>query len=171
MQREPWWWKQQLPLTHRCVSRIHCFTYRIQHIFRKLFLEGGINLENFPSIFYVLLTVHLSIILDNDQLGTNVLNFTIQYNTSEVKRSEVQCIVGKGEKWGVMGKVAMSCKVVRSEGMGLKCDCKLGGKIYYKLHTVLSDWCVTLCTCCILSCLVSMAVNCPGCLAGIVAIL
>ena len=24
-------------------------------------------------------------------------------------------------------------------------------------------WCVTLCTCCILSCLVSMAVNCPGC--------
>ena len=46
---------------------------------------------------------------------------------------------------------------------------------YYKLHTVLSYWCVTLFTCCILSCLVSMAVNCPGCicncLVGIVAIL
>jgi len=33
----------------------------------------------------------------------------------------------------------MSCKVVRSEGkMGLKRDCKLCGKIYYKLHTILS---------------------------------
>ena len=27
-------------------------------------------------------------------------------------------------------------------------------------------WCVTLCTCCILSCLVSMAVNCPGCICS-----
>ena len=43
-----------------------------------------------------------------------------------------------GEKWGFMGKVDMSCKVVRSEGMGLKRDSKLCGKIYYKLHTVLS---------------------------------
>ena len=32
----------------------------------------------------------------------------------------------------------MGCKVVRSEGMGLKRDYKLCGKIYYKLHTVLS---------------------------------
>jgi len=37
-----------------------------------------------------------------------------------------------------MGKVDMSFKVVRSEGMELKRDCKLCGKIYYKLHTVLS---------------------------------
>jgi len=29
-----------------------------------------------------------------------------------------------------MGKVDMSCKVVRSEGMGLKSDCILCGKIY-----------------------------------------
>ena len=69
----------------------------------------------------------------------------------------------------------MSCKVVRCEGIGLKRDCKLCGKIYYKLHTALSYWCVTLCTCYILSCLVSMAVNYPGCicscLVGIVAIL
>jgi len=57
---------------------------------------------------------------------------------SEVKWSEVQCGVSKGEKWGFMGKVDMSCKVVRSEGMGLKCDCNLCGKIYYKLHTTLS---------------------------------
>ena len=80
-----------------------------------------------------------------------------------------------GKKWSFMGKVAMSCKVVRSEGMGLKRDCKLCGKLYCKLHTVLSYWCITVCTCCILSCLVSMAVNCPGCncscLVGIVAIL
>ena len=27
-------------------------------------------------------------------------------------------------------------------------------------------WCVKLCTCCILSCLVSMAVNCPGCICS-----
>ena len=56
----------------------------------------------------------------------------------EVKRSEVQCSVEKGGKWGFMGTVDMSCKVVRSEGMGLKCDCKLCGKMYYKLHTILS---------------------------------
>jgi len=37
-----------------------------------------------------------------------------------------------------MGKVDMGCKVVRSEGMGLKRDCKLCGKIYNKLHTILS---------------------------------
>ena len=87
----------------------------------------------------------------------------------------MQRSVGKGGKWGIVGKVDMSCKVVRSEGIGLKRDCKLYGKIYYKLHTVLSYWCVTPCTCCILSCLVSMAVNCPGficsCLVGNVAIL
>ena len=81
----------------------------------------------------------------------------------------------EGGKWGCMWKVDMSCKVVRSEGMGLKCDCKLCGKIYCKLHTILSYWCVTLCTRCIVSCIVSMAVNCPGCicscLVGIVAIL
>ena len=49
----------------------------------------------------------------------------------------MQCWEG-GKKWGIMGKVDMSCKVVRSEGMGLKRDCKLCGKIYCKLHTVLS---------------------------------
>ena len=32
----------------------------------------------------------------------------------------------------------MNCKVVSCEGMGLKRDCKLCGKIYCKLHTVLS---------------------------------
>ena len=37
-----------------------------------------------------------------------------------------------------MGKVDMGCKVVRSEEMGLKRHCKLCGKIYYKLHTILS---------------------------------
>ena len=50
----------------------------------------------------------------------------------------MQRSVGKGGKWGIVGKVDMSCKVVRSEGIGLKRDCKLYGKIYYKLHTVLS---------------------------------
>jgi len=55
-----------------------------------------------------------------------------------MKRSELQCSLGKGEKWGFMGKVDMSCKMVRYEGMGLKRDCKLCGKIYYKLHTILS---------------------------------
>jgi len=35
-----------------------------------------------------------------------------------------------------MGKVDMSSKVVRSEGLGLKHNCKLCGKICYKLHTV-----------------------------------
>ena len=50
----------------------------------------------------------------------------------------MQCSVGKGEKFGFMGKVDMSCKAVRSEGMGLKRDCKLCGKIYYKLRTLLS---------------------------------
>jgi len=37
-----------------------------------------------------------------------------------------------------MGRVDISSKVVRSEELGLKRDCKLCGKIYYKLHTVLS---------------------------------
>ena len=69
----------------------------------------------------------------------------------------------------------MSSKAVRSEGLGLKHECKLCGKIYYKLHTVLSYL-----VCCslymlYLSCLVSMAVNCPGCICSclvcIVAIL
>ena len=46
-----------------------------------------------------------------------------------MKWSELQCSVGEGEKWFVMGKVDMGCKVVRSEGMGLKRDCKLCGKI------------------------------------------
>jgi len=56
-----------------------------------------------------------------------------------VKRSELQCSVGKGEKkWGFVGNVYMSFEVVRSEGMGLKRDCKLFGKIYHKLHTILS---------------------------------
>ena len=57
---------------------------------------------------------------------------------SEVKRSELQCSVGKGGKWDFMGKVDMSCNRVRSEWMGLKRDCKLRGKIYYKLHKLLS---------------------------------
>ena len=74
-----------------------------------------------------------------------------------------------------MCKVDMSCKVVRSEGMELKRDCRLCGKIYYKLHAILSYLVCTLCTCCILSSLVSMAVNCPACmcsfLVGIVAVL
>ena len=30
-----------------------------------------------------------------------------------------------------MGRVDMSSKVVRSEGLGLKRECKLCGKIYY----------------------------------------
>ena len=55
-----------------------------------------------------------------------------------MKCSAVQCSVGKVEKWGFIGKVDMSCKVVRSERMGLKRDCKLCAKIYYRLHTVLS---------------------------------
>ena len=46
--------------------------------------------------------------------------------------------VGSWEKWGFIGKVDMSCKVVRTEGMGLKRDCKFCGKIYYKLHTILA---------------------------------
>jgi len=37
-----------------------------------------------------------------------------------------------------MGKVDMSSKLVRSEGLGLKRECKMCGKIYYNLHTVLS---------------------------------
>jgi hypothetical protein len=37
-----------------------------------------------------------------------------------------------------MGKFYMSSKVVRSEGLGLKRECKLCGKIYYKPHTMLS---------------------------------
>ena len=41
----------------------------------------------------------------------------------------------EGGKWGFIGKVDMSCKVVRTEVMELKGDCNLCGKIYYKLHT------------------------------------
>jgi hypothetical protein len=37
-----------------------------------------------------------------------------------VKRSEGKCSVGKGVKWGVMGRVYMGGKLVRSEGMGEK---------------------------------------------------
>jgi hypothetical protein len=52
-----------------------------------------------------------------------------------VKCSAGQCIVGKGEE---MGKAHMSSEVARSVGIVLKRECKLRGKIYYKLHTVLS---------------------------------
>ena len=41
----------------------------------------------------------------------------------------------EGGKWGFIGKVDMSCKVVRTDVMELKGDCNLCGKIYYKLHT------------------------------------
>ena len=44
----------------------------------------------------------------------------------------------EGGKGDFMRKVDMGSKVVRSEVMGLKRDCKLCGNIYYKLHTVLS---------------------------------
>jgi hypothetical protein len=54
---------------------------------------------------------------------------------SGVKCSAGQCSVGKAEK---MGKVHMSGEVARSVGIVLKHECKLRGKIYYKLHTVLS---------------------------------
>jgi hypothetical protein len=36
-----------------------------------------------------------------------------------------------------MGKAHMSGEVARSVGLVLKCECKLRGKIYCKLHTVL----------------------------------
>ena len=65
--------------------------------------------------------------------------------------------------------------MVRSEGIRLKRDCKLCGKIYYKLHTILSYLVCYPLYMFILSCLVSMAVNYPGCvcscLVGIMAIL
>jgi hypothetical protein len=54
---------------------------------------------------------------------------------SGVKCSAGQCSVGKGEE---MGKAHMSGEVARSVGIVLKRECKLRGKIYYKLHTVLS---------------------------------
>ena len=47
----------------------------------KLSAGGGgdtSRLRLISSLFYVLLTVHLSIILDNDQLDTNLLYFTIR---------------------------------------------------------------------------------------------
>jgi len=37
-----------------------------------------------------------------------------------MKWSEVQCSAGKGEKRDFMGKVYVSSKVVRSEGLGWK---------------------------------------------------
>ena len=33
-------------------------------------------------------------------------------------------------------EIVVHTPMVRSEGMGLKRDCKLCGKIYYKLHTI-----------------------------------
>jgi len=47
---------------------------RGSHILKFLFIEID---ETSPSCFYVLLTVHFSIILDNDQLDTHWLYFTI----------------------------------------------------------------------------------------------
>jgi len=44
---------------------------------------------------------------------------------SEVKRSEV-----KGGKRDFMGRVYMSIKVVRSEGVGWKCEYSVCGEIY-----------------------------------------
>ena len=38
-----------------------------------------------------------------------------------------------------MGNVRMSGKVVRSEGLGLKCEYSKCGEIYWKLYTVLCD--------------------------------
>jgi hypothetical protein len=45
------------------------------------------------------------------------------------------CSVGKGEE---IGKTHMSGEVARSVGVVLNREYKLGGKIYYKLHTMLS---------------------------------
>ena len=85
----------------------------------------------------------------------------------------MQCRKGGG--WGFMGKADMGSKVVRSEGLGLKRECKLCAKIYYKLHTVLSYLVCYPLYILYHSCLVSMPVNCPGnicsCLMCIVAIL
>jgi hypothetical protein len=54
---------------------------------------------------------------------------------SELQSSAVQCREGKGKE---MGKAHMSGGVVRSVRLVLKRECKLCGKIYCKLHTVLS---------------------------------
>jgi hypothetical protein len=37
-----------------------------------------------------------------------------------------------------MGKVYMSSKMVRSEGLGLNRECNVSGKIYWKLYKVIS---------------------------------
>jgi hypothetical protein len=54
---------------------------------------------------------------------------------SGVKCNAGQCSVGKGEE---MGKAHLSGEGARSARLVLKRECKLCGKIYYKLHTVLS---------------------------------
>jgi hypothetical protein len=55
-------------------------------------------------------------------------------------RSGVKCSAGQFSVWKgeEIGKAHMSGEVARSVGIVLKRECKLGGKIYYKLHTGLS---------------------------------
>ena len=47
--------------------------------------------------------------------------------------------VGKGVKTRLYGKIFMSSKVVRSEGLGCKREYSVCGEKYWELYTVLSD--------------------------------
>jgi hypothetical protein len=39
-------------------------------------------------------------------------------------------VYGRAEEWDFMGKVYMSSKMMRSEGLGLNPECNMSGKIY-----------------------------------------
>jgi hypothetical protein len=78
------------------------------------------------------------------------------------KWSEVQCRAVQCRDGEEMGKAHMSGEVARSVGIVLKRECKLRGKICFKLHTVLS-YLVRYPLCMFyLNCLVSMVVNYSG---------
>jgi hypothetical protein len=61
---------------------------------------------------------------------------------------------------GFMGKVYMSNKLVRSEGLGLNCECNESENILDFIQYFLNLGLCTLCTCHILSCLLFMVVYC-----------
>ena len=77
----------------------------------------------------------------------------------------MQCRAGKGEN-GALWEKLMSCKVVRSEVMGLKARLQIVWENI--LQTAYSTFLLGVLPLYMfyLSCLVNMAVNCPGCICG-----
>ena len=52
--------------------------YKFKVSITTSYLSNALYISNFVSDFYILFTVHLSIILDNDQLDTHLLYFTMR---------------------------------------------------------------------------------------------